>query len=1769
MDNSQGVNGNSWLIPAERRAFSAGPGHLMIVGGVDTSLWFSKVGDEWVANYGTVERLKGDPFDNNFMLIDPLTGTQEVFMGLGAGKMAGRLLEIRSPGGTTSHILRTTAGNISSFKVGSGQHSFEYVYQYNVQDQLWKVTQKVDDVPVRRAVYTYHQGSDHGSMGDLKLVEVETWKNESWVNLTTRYYRYYIDQAGGTGFRHGLQFVVGPEAWERLEAAQIDPENASAEELHAYADNYFEYDSQRRVTREIVAGGSREYAFEYDRSYSVNHDPNQWFYKTTEKRPDGTDIVVYSNHLYQVLFKIWKNGGDEFYEAKWYDLHYRRVWLASSEAVDDYDEALPHPAVLKDYEGRIEVNGWYNGPDKEAPGNFLESFSLKKGVLGQPVAQNHYDYFTLWDGGADKSSFIVLLKHDTVYRSDADGGSEPATTSYNYDFFDNTAQISRKTTTLPEVDAEENGDDTPSVTIQAYDIFGRPTWSRDELGSITLREYDIVTGALARQVEDVDSTEETDSPWTTPDGGGLNLVTDYQSDLLGRRILELGPEHVIDLGGTPTPVRTARYTVYKDEQFEEWSATGYAVVDDQHPLDPAHYTYVTLDPVAIVRRDADGRVTDRITSRRDGTGRLDPSDEFPQEDWLSWTATAYDDQFYKFRERAYHLIPTDPQDQHYPEGLEGTNYNETRFGYDSLGTENRTVSPGGTITRKVFNPRKQVLEVWTGTDDTGATDTDPGNGGAGGNNMKAVLENEYDHGSPGGNGLLTKETRPVSDSVNRITEYGYDWRDRRTEVKGEENTFTKTAYDNRDNVILVEKFNPLPDPDILLAKRGFHFDALNRRYRELLHGVDGNGNPTHALQAGTWRDAKGRVVKTSSFGNRAWTKTLYDGADRPKKSFLCYRTSGEDTTPGSVDGNIVIEQSETDYDDASNVTATRRLLRFPGETATGELTAATARIYHSFEWSDGAGRPIASANYGTALPDPVPVLIPPSTDESLVSRTAYNAAGLVSETTDPQGTVTSTCYDALGRPVETIENRKASGTANDENKTTLYEYAPDGMLEKLTVKNHVTGDQVTVWEYGTTLSGSAIATSTLLRKKIYPGSTGGSDEVEYTYNRQGQAITQKDQRGTVHTYDHDLLGRLVHDRVTTPGTGVDPTVRRISTTWNARGQRHKVTSYDHHAPLSGGSVVNEVEFLYDDFGNLKEDRQSITGPVTTGTLKVAYLHADGSANTLRLKKTTYPNGREVENQYGAPDSADDMLSRLASIQIVGETPKVAEYEYLGAATAVESFYPQPGVKLTYFQGGGDSGDDWSGLDRFGRIADHRWIKTGTTPADIERTEYGYTRASLKQWRKNAVAATGQDEYYNYDGLYQVKKRQLGTLNSGKTGIDSPTEVEDFTYDPSGNWQNYQNATAGSAPINQNRTHDEVNEITSFAGLTAPVAYDPSGNMTKVPFHPYASSSHYQLVWDAWNRLVRVTGPAGGGSGSGGSGSGGYALDISYRYDGLFRRTRKIVHDTGGLRGMESQLYYWNRQWKCVESRQSATVLRNQYLYGGRGRNDLVLRDRSAGGTPVRHYALCDAMGSKVAITSISGTVVERYRYSAFGKLTVLTGTFGSRDASHYNWTTHFHGEERDPETGWYNYGYRYYLPELGRWPSRDLIGEEDGLNLYSYIANDGINDADYLGLCKENATKVDDSEIKVMTTSDAMGWKPMQKAAKKARRRLRLSLDDGWAVAVKVEWSKCVCRKFLFFSWNSWKKQVPLERKDDGPYPSRAAAQSEGERMVQEIKDSL
>ena len=60
-------------------------------------------------------------------------------------------------------------------------------------------------------------------------------------------------------------------------------------------------------------------------------------------------------------------------------------------------------------------------------------------------------------------------------------------------------------------------------------------------------------------------------------------------------------------------------------------------------------------------------------------------------------------------------------------------------------------------------------------------------------------------------------------------------------------------------------------------------------------------------------------------------------------------------------------------------------------------------------------------------------------------------------------------------------------------------------------------------------------------------------------------------------------------------------------------------------------------------------------------------------------------------------------------------------------------------------------------------------------------------------------------------------------------------------------------------------------------------------------------------------------------------------------------------------------------------------------------------------------------------------------------------------------------------------GVRYYDPRLGRWLSRDPMGEAGGFNLYAYCGNDPVNRHDPLGLEGEEEIKPVDEELLELT----------------------------------------------------------------------------------------
>ena len=64
--------------------------------------------------------------------------------------------------------------------------------------------------------------------GYLKTATVQVLVGTTWTDVDTSLYRYYVDSAGGTGFAHGLRYVVGPEAYPGAPGLAADPDVTNA-----------------------------------------------------------------------------------------------------------------------------------------------------------------------------------------------------------------------------------------------------------------------------------------------------------------------------------------------------------------------------------------------------------------------------------------------------------------------------------------------------------------------------------------------------------------------------------------------------------------------------------------------------------------------------------------------------------------------------------------------------------------------------------------------------------------------------------------------------------------------------------------------------------------------------------------------------------------------------------------------------------------------------------------------------------------------------------------------------------------------------------------------------------------------------------------------------------------------------------------------------------------------------------------------------------------------------------------------------------------------------------------------------------------------------------------------------------------------------------------------------------------------------------------------------------------------------------------------------
>ncbi len=218
--------------------------------------------------------------------------------------------------------------------------------------------------------------------------------------------------------------------------------------------------------------------------------------------------------------------------------------------------------------------------------------------------------------------------------------------------------------------------------------------------------------------------------------------------------------------------------------------------------------------------------------------------------------------------------------------------------------------------------------------------------------------------------------------------------------------------------------------------------------------------------------------------------------------------------------------------------------------------------------------------------------------------------------------------------------------------------------------------------------------------------------------------------------------------------------------------------------------------------------------------------------------------------------------------------------------------------------------------------------------------------------------------------------------------------------------------------------NQYTEIAPANGITSPI-HDANGNLV--------SDGAFTYTWDDENRLVSI--------------SHGDEVILENEYDTQSRRVRKttstathtFIYDGWNL--VKETIAFTNGQTDVVD-----------YVWG----RDLSGTLQGAGGVggllAVRRngswfFPFYDNNGNVIAYVDSQGTLVVSYSYDAFGNAIAQSGTMADAFAHRFS-TKYF-----DAETGFYYYGYRFYAPTTSRWLNRDPMGEEEGLNLYSFCMN--------------------------------------------------------------------------------------------------------------------
>lgn len=555
-----------------------------------------------------------------------------------------------------------------------------------------------------------------------------------------------------------------------------------------------------------------------------------------------------------------------------------------------------------------------------------------------------------------------------------------------------------------------------------------------------------------------------------------------------------------------------------------------------------------------------------------------------------------------------------------------------------------------------------------------------------------------------------------------------------------------------------------------------------------------------------------------------------------------------------------------------------------------------------------------------------------------------------------------------------------------------------------------------------------------MTRKTYPDNS----HTDYTYTNDGLLASRTWSRGVVTSYTYDAAGRLLT-------VSYSDDTPDIAYTYTRTGLQASVTDASGtrvltHAP--SGRVLSEtlpqlangaVSRSYDGHGRLASLELAVNA---VPDLALAWQYdAQGRLATVggggsSVVYSWRGDGRRLAGLAWQRNDADplpiaftyDRWENVAEIDfgLPGQVRTLAyEYDAGGRRTRIAL----PG------------GDRWEyQYDRYGQVVQGRKFNGDGAPYAPQQHRYLYDDIGN---RKNVHSGAGaRPLWYTANALNQYVNWGSDAYIpiAGKASADAKVTVKatangvSRTYEPVRDGEDF----AIDIPVDVSRgkvaTTLEVNAVRFDAQQDVDLYWRLSGRYTVTPNAANAmtydadgnllSCDGWTLAWNGENRLVRME-------------KGGHRETYDYDYMGR-RFVKKVYGKENDAWSLVSEEYFVYDGYRQIAAYAGASrTLARTYAWDAAGLDTPLWTTDAAGS----YFYVADANKNIRMLFNESGEAVAEYDYDPFGQVTA-TGDYAATNP--YRFSSEYH----DDGTGMVYYNYRYYSPKLGRWTSRDPIGEE-------------------------------------------------------------------------------------------------------------------------------